>query len=94
MKSPANAFGAIAVKNIKDVTFVTMYVFAIKKRPALLAVSPGSEPRDFATAFMIGNTIPPQRAVLDGVAGDTTKSSRAVTYPKRSTVLPKALIKW
>ena len=79
MKSPASAFGAIAVRNIKDVTFVTMYVLTIKKRPALFAVSPGSEPKDFATEFMIGNTIPPQRAVLDGVAGEIIPSNKAVT---------------
>ena len=51
----------------------------MRYEPAFLALSPGSEPKAFATEFMIGNTIPPQRAVLEGVTGEIIRSNKAVT---------------
>ena len=42
--------------------------------PNLRAVAPGSEPSALERLLMIGKTIPPARAVLDGVAGEMMKS--------------------
>ena len=38
--------------------------------------------------LIIGNTTPPARAVLEGVAGDNIRSNSAVTYPSRRVVPP------
>ena len=43
-----------------------------------VAVGPGSDPNARATFNVIGNRMPPARAVFDGVIGATTRSARTM----------------
>ena len=42
------------------------------------AVGPGSDPNARATFSVMGNRMPPARAVLDGVIGAITRSARTM----------------
>ena len=42
------------------------------------AVGPGSDPNTRATFSVIGNRMPPARAVLDGVIGAIARSARTM----------------
>lgn len=48
----------------------------MRNAPIFRAVAPGSEPKTDARLRTIGNMMPPDRAVFDGVAGLMMKSLR------------------
>jgi len=59
--------------------------------PILPAVSPGSDPAVAESDLMIGTNIPPARAVVDGIAGDSSVSDMASPYPRPRLLLPNQL---
>ena len=67
-----------AVKKIVTVIVLMVWAVVIKYAPMRRAVFPyGSESKAKEIFCTIGNTIPPPRAVLDGVAGEIIKSVQA-----------------
>ena len=67
---------AIAVKNIAEVIKLPWNSVKIKNAPIFLSEpSFGDEPNDSDKDLMIGNIIPPARAVLLGVAGAKIRST-------------------
>ena len=67
----------------------------IKKAPIFLSVpSLGVEPNDSERDLIIGNIIPPARAVLLGVAGAKIKSTPTSEYASPNVFLPNNLTNW
>src|SRR5687767_9427975 len=71
----ASGLAAIAVRNMALVTIVPWKAATVRKAPILRAVpSSGGLPYARESAFRIGKTTPPARAVLLGMAGANTRS--------------------
>ena len=66
---------AIAVKNIAEVIKLPWNSVKIKTHPFFSQNHLGDEPNDSDKDLMIGNIIPPARAVLLGVAGAKIRST-------------------
>lgn len=74
---------AIAVKNIAAVIKLPWNSVKTRNAPILRAdPSFGFEPNDSESDLIIGNMIPPARAVLLGVAGARIKSTPTIEYAK------------
>src|SRR5260221_13777389 len=76
--SATSGLGAAAVRNIAETTRSPWYSVFIRYAPIRPAVGPGSDPKTRATFKVMGNRIPPARAVLDGVIGAIARSARTI----------------
>lgn len=76
----ATGLPAIAVMNIAELIVLTMTMVIIRYEPSRLreTSSSGRESSSSDSERMIGNTTPPARAVLDGVAGARIRSVAAM----------------
>ena len=83
-----SAFGAQAVMKSDEVVMLIPYMDRVKNEPIFRPVAPGSEPSAPATLRKIGYTMPPERAVFDGVAGLSNKSVSAALYTNPKADLP------
>src|SRR5262249_26784441 len=86
--SATSGFGAHAVRNIAETTRSPWYRASMRKAPMRDAVGPGSEPNTRATLSVIGNRIPPARAVFEAVIGAITRSASTIEYPSPSGLPP------
>ena len=66
------------MRNIAETTRSAWKSVFIRNAPMRSAVGPGSDPNARATFSVMGNRIPPARAVLDGVIGAITRSASAM----------------
>ena len=88
IKSTARRLGAIDVMNRELVRQVAAKAVHMRYDPILRAVSPGSDPYNPGMFRIMGNIVPPLRAVLDGVKGASAKSANVMAYPNPSVCLP------
>jgi len=73
-KTTIKGFGAQDVINMAEVIALHWKVFFIRKAPTRRAVGPGSESKAEHRLRTIGNSTPPARAVLEGIAGAIIRS--------------------
>ncbi len=66
------------VRNMAEAVYVAWKETSIRKEPISLAVGPGCEPNATATLRAMGKTMPPPRAVSDGMKGASTRSAAAM----------------
>jgi hypothetical protein len=82
-------FCAAAVRNIGLLD--TCIWLTIRKEPSLLAVLPGREPDASASDLMMGMKMPPERAEVEGIAGEMSTSAIPSPYASPSVDLPNTL---
>ena len=69
-----SGFGAQLVRKAAAIGASAWNDTTIRNAPIFRAIAPGSDPKTEARLRTIGNMIPPERAVFDGVAGLMMKS--------------------
>ena len=71
-----SGLAAMPVRNIAPVIGVNWKQVMTRKSPMRLPVGPGWESRTWLMDFAIGSTMPPERAVTEGMAGAMIRSAR------------------